>query len=160
MQPNIRLERQGDELAIRDVTVRAFATADHSDGNEHLIVDALRRRGELAVSVVADHEGHIIGHASASPINFPGWYGLAPVSVLPEFQGQGVGKLLVRAVLAELEQAAGCVVLGDPAYYSKFGFAQDLALTLAGVPAEFFQVLLIKGPAVSGVVEFSEAFTF
>ncbi|WP_163469467.1 GNAT family N-acetyltransferase, partial [Escherichia coli] len=82
----------------------------------------------LTLSLVAEHNGTPIGHASVSPIvlsnGAAGWYGLAPVSVLPAYQSQGIGSRLIRRLLAELQErgAAGCVVLGDPNYYGRFGF--------------------------------------
>src|SRR5690606_39869862 len=79
-------------------------------------------------SKVAESDGEIIGHVAISPVRISdsadGWFGLGPISVLPEFQGQGVGSQLMKSALDELEArgAAGCVVLGEPGYYGRFGF--------------------------------------
>jgi len=89
-----------------------------------------------------------------------GWYGLGPVSVAPTCQGRGVGRALVERALAELraQGAAGCVVLGEPVYYARFGFVAEPALVLAGVPAEYFQALAFIGPPPSGTVAYQPAF--
>jgi putative acetyltransferase len=148
---------------IRVVTTSAFHKAPHSDGNEAAIIDALQQAGELTVSLVATADG-IIGHAAFSPVLIDGiqdgWFGLGPVSVLPARQRTGVGTALIEAGLASLKQqgAMGCVVLGDPAYYRRFGFSIDHGLTLAGVPPEYFQSLSFHGAPRGGSVTYHPAF--
>ncbi len=90
----------------------------------------------------------------------PNWYGLGPVSVVPAYQQQGVGKALIQQSLQQLKQlgAAGCVVLGDPAYYSKFGFKPYAQLILEGVPAEYFQALAFTQDIPQGKVNYHAAF--
>ena len=85
---------------------------------------------------------------------------LAPVSVAPPDQGHGVGSALVRAGLRILQEpeANGCVVQGDPAYYNRFGFRADPALTLPGVPDGYFQALHFTDAATSGQVALHPAF--
>ena len=162
---NIRSEAPSDWQAITTVTTAAFLEAEHSGGNEAEIIVALREAGQLAVSLVAtENDGSIVGHIGFSPVLIngrdAGWFGLAPVSVSPDRQGHGVGKKLVEAGLAILaaEGAAGCVVLGDPAYYSRFGFVADPSLWLNGVPPEYFQVLQFGDLSCNGKVEFHPAF--
>src|SRR5690606_24677108 len=129
------------------VTVAAFVNAAHTSHTEQFIVDALRNAGQLAVSLVAEDNGEIIGHVGISPVTMSGgedrWYGLGPLSVIPVRQGQGVGSLLVERGLAELRGlgAAGCVVLGDPTYYCRFGFKAEPSLLLPGAPPEHFQAI-------------------
>lgn len=160
-----RAERDGDADAIRAVTEAAFRDAPHADGNEHLIVDALREAGALAVSLVAEEDGAVIGHAAASRVAIDGasdadWYGLGPVSVAPARQRAGVGSTLVRAALQTLREleAAGCVLLGDPAYYGRFGFEAAAPLVLPDVPPAYFQAVAFRGRKPEGIVAYHAAF--
>jgi len=156
-------EMPGDRDAIFTVTQAAFKDHPHSQQTEGHIVDALRRAGALTLSLVARHDEHVIGHIAFSPVlvsdGAPRWYGLGPVSVAPAFQRQGIGATLIRDGLARLEAmgAAGCVVLGEPAYYTRFGFAAEPALTYPGVPPEFFMALAFDEPAC-GQVSYHAAF--
>lgn len=160
-----RPERPGDVDAIRQITRDAFRGMPYADGTEHLIVDALRAQDELAVSVVAEWDGELVGHAAASLVTVTdgaaGWFGLGPVSVSPARQRRGVGSAVVRAVLERLSRhgASGCVVVGDPAYYARFGFASTPSMTYPDVPAEHFMALTLRPPTPSGIVTFSSAFS-
>jgi putative acetyltransferase len=159
----IRPERSGDEAAIAALTTQAFATAPHAGGNEARIIDALRAAGALTISLVAEKDGAIIGHAAFSPVHIDGatgWFGLGPVSVAPTHQRQGIADALIRLGLDLLGKAgaSGCVVLGEPAYYGRFGFRADERLTFEGVPPEYFQSLLLSGEMPSGAVEYHESF--
>lgn len=126
---DIRKEVPADVSAIEAVTVAAFRSAENSSGTEQHIVAALREGGELVISLVAEEHGQVVGHIAVSPVTISdgaaNWYGLGPVSVVPERQAQGVGTLLVTRALEELRSlgAAGCVVLGEPSYYARFGFS-------------------------------------
>jgi putative acetyltransferase len=128
MNITLRHETPADVGAITTLTAAAFLHAEHSSHTEQFIVNALRAAGALTLSLVAEQNGTPIGHASVSPVvlsnGAAGWYGLAPVSVLPASQNRGIGSRLIRQLLAELQErhAAGCVVLGDPNYYGRFGF--------------------------------------
>lgn len=160
----IRPEGPGDEAAIRDLTRAAFAAAPHASGAEPAIVDALRAAGALALSLVAEEAGGICGHVAFSPVAIDGrdmgWLGLGPISVRPDLQRQGIGSALVRGGLARLAGggAAGCVVLGEPAFYAHFGFAADPRLTYAGAPAAYFMARPLCGPVPRGAVAFHPAF--
>ena len=160
----IRDERPADAAAIHDVTATAFATAPHSDGTEAAIVDRLRAAGALTLSLVAEDGGAIVGHVAFSPILIDRvgerWFGLGPVSVAPGRQRQGIGSALIVEGLARLraEQAKGCVVLGDPVYYRRFGFAPDAALQFPGLPPEYFQCLAFDGARPAGIVSYHAAF--
>lgn len=161
----IRKERTGDADRIHEVTMRAFQDAPHTSHTEQFIVKALREAGALSVSLVAEYDGEIVGHVAISPVSVSdgaaGWYGLGPVSVLPEYQRQGIGSRLVERALAEIKQgaASGCVVLGDPEYYRRFGFRVVDGLVLPGVPVEYFQVLSFDGNLAQGDVAYHEAFS-
>lgn len=160
----IRDETSGDEAAIAEVTALAFAGAAHSDGTEAAIVAQLRAGGDLALSLVIDRGTATIGHVAFSPVTIDGhhdgWFGLGPVSVLPERQGQGLGSELIERGLERLQEsgAAGCVVLGDPGFYRLFGFAHDPRLRYPGPAAEYFQRLLFTGAAPSGTVAYARGF--
>lgn len=160
----IRPERPDDAAAIAEVTRAAFAPVPYSDGSEVGIVERLRADGDLAVSLVMVEDGAVAGHIAFSPVTISdgasGWFGLGPVSVLPERQGTGLGAALVRAGLAELQArgAAGCVLLGNPAYYARFGFVADPALVYPAAPAPYFQARLLAGPPARGTVAYAPAF--
>lgn len=164
MNIRIRKEEPHDVGAIEAVTVAAFRDEIHSDHTEQFIVRALRESGQLSVSLVADDDGRIIGHVAVSPVTISSgvtdWYGLGPISVAPEFQGRGIGAQLMHQALTELRnlRAAGCVVLGSPHYYARFGFQALPSLVLPGVPPEYFQALSLGDQFPSGSVSYHESF--
>ncbi|TCM18974.1 putative acetyltransferase [Novosphingobium sp. PhB165] len=160
----LRSEQDGDAAAIGALVTAAFLGAEHSSGTEAAIVDALRASGMLSVSLVAEEDGLIVGHVAFSPVTMDGtdlgWFGLGPVAVSPDHQRRGIGARLIEAGLARLRDAGaqGCVVLGDPAYYARFGFEIDPALVYPGVPAEYFQRLVLAGAAPTGKVAYHPSF--
>ena len=139
----VRPEADDDAAAIGVATVSAFTTSRHGYQGEAELVQRLRDAGDLALSLVVEADG-VIGHVAFSPVTISdgscGWLGLAPLSVMPEWQGRGIGAALVAAGLARLKEqgANGCVVLGDPGYYGRFGFRHDPALAYSGPPARLF----------------------
>ena len=143
----IRPEAPSDEEAISAVINAAFLEAEHRGGNEAQVVLDLRGAGGLAISLVAIENDRIVGHVAFSPVMIDGenkgWFGVAPVAVLPLHHRKGIGSALIEAGLARLraEGAAGCVVLDEPTYYARFGFSADATLRLEGVPPEYFQRL-------------------
>lgn len=162
--PILRDERPADAPAIRRVIQAAFATLTVGVRTEHRIVDALRDAGALSFSLVAESQGDIVGHVALSPVviddDAHGWYGLGPVSVSPERQRMGIGRSLIRAVLRQAEDAGGngCVVLGHPDYYRRFGFSRDHALALPGFAVEHFFALRWRGRMPSGTVRYHPGF--
>jgi putative acetyltransferase len=160
----IRPENTADIPEIRALITSAFDGAPHSDGTEAAIVDALRSAGALTVSLVAERHGDIAGHVAFSPVDIDGrnvnWYGLGPVAVTPDLQRKGVGIRLIQAGLDQIKAlgAGGCVVLGDPGYYGRFGFKADPALSFPGVPPEYFQALNFSGETQKGIVLYHSAF--
>lgn len=160
----IRVETDADVRAIAEVTVAAFEALEISHHTEHFIVAALRAAKALAVSLVAELGGRVVGHIAFSPIDVsdgtPDWYGLGPVSVLPEHQRRGIGKALILEGLSRLKdlKARGCCLVGHPEYYRKFGFGNTPELGHEGVPAEFFFALSFDGHIPRGSVTFHEAF--
>jgi len=164
MDPIIRYETLEDMTAIENVTIKAFLNAPHSDHNEQFIVATLRDSDALSISLVAEIEGEIIGHIAVSPMTISdgttGWFGLGPISVEPNYQRSGIGSRLMQKVLEQLitNGANGCVLLGDPAYYSRFGFKPVSDLILPGVPPEFFQAISFCGTLPEGEVSYHDAF--
>jgi putative acetyltransferase len=160
----IRDETKADIAVITEVTVAAFATLEISDHTEQFIVDALRSAGALTISLVAELEGRVVGHIAFSPVTMSdgskNWYGLGPVSVLPEYQRLGIGKALIREGLSRLKDLGGkgCCLVGHPTYYTKFGFKNVAGLVLEGVPTEVFFALSFDGRYPQGTVTFHEAF--
>lgn len=159
----IRTERPGDAGAIGDLTTRAFATAPHASGTEAAIVAALRASSRMALSLVAEADGQIVGHVAFSPARIgaaSGWLALGPVSVTPQRQRQGIGSALITEGLKRLRSAGGqgVVLLGDPRYYGRLGFAADPGLNCPGTPAEFLLRMVWRGTAPSGRVWFDPAF--
>jgi putative acetyltransferase len=161
---HIRSETDADASAITEVTVAAFRTLEIGNHTEHFIIEALRAAGALAVSLVAEADGRVIGHIAFSPLTISdgtrSWYGLGHVSVLPEYQRQGIGKALIREGLQRLRDmhARGCCLVGHPDYYRKFGFRNTPGLVLRGVPEEVFFALSFDGHAPQGTVAFHDAF--
>ena len=161
----IRPETPADAAAISALTTAAFANAEHSDGTEAQIVERLRKAGTLLLSLVAEDETGITGHIAFSPVAIgganQGWVGLGPVSVAPAHQKEGIGAALIREGLARMQAAGhgGCVLLGDPGYYARFGFAATPGITYPGVPPEYFMALHFDGPLPQGEVAYHSAFT-
>lgn len=161
----VRPEHPGDAPDIRRVTEAAFKVAEHSSGAEAAIIDALRASNALSLSLVATDEGEIVGHVAFSPVTINGadigWFGLGPVSVTPKLHGQGLGGMLIRAGLEQLKAtgAGGCVVLGDPDYYQRFGFEHDPAVRYEEAPPEYFMKLPLNDSEVSGSVAFHDGFS-
>lgn len=160
----IRPEEAADVAAIARVTEAAFRGHPYSRGAEPLIVDGLRRGGALSVSLVAERQGKVVGHIAFSPVAISGgaqgWQALGPVSVMPALQRRGIGSALVRAGLEAIRKrgAAGCVLVGEPAFYGRFGFRSVAALTMAGIPQEFVLSLPLSGGEATGSIIHHPAF--
>jgi putative acetyltransferase len=161
---SIRFETQADHEAVREINIAAFADHPFSQQTEHLIVAGLRDAGALTISLVTEAEGRVAGHIAFSPalINKQdqGWFLLGPVAVLPGLQRRGLGTALVLAGLDALRRmgAQGCVLVGDPAFYGRFGFKQATGLSYPGVPKEYVLVLPLAGTEPKGIVSHHPAF--
>ncbi len=159
----IRDESPSAYPAISSLITRAFENDPISDKREAQIVDQLRADEALDISLVATLGDSVVGHIAFSKVTidgeFCGWFGLAPVSVLPEHQGKGIGSALVNEGLARLKtiNAKGCVLLGSPDYYHRFGFQPRAGLKLAGVAARYFQALSFTGSYPCGTVSYHPA---
>lgn len=160
----IRPERPGDESAIAALVTAAFAGTEHSDGTEGQIVERLRADDALSLSLVAVDGDELVGHIAFSTVAIDGvdkdWFGLGPVAVRPDRQGGGIGSQLIRKGLDLIRRhgAAGCVLVGEPAYYGRFGFRADARLAYPGIPAEYFQALSFGGDTPRGTVAYQPAF--
>ena len=146
----LRKETASDFDAITDVTIAAFKTLEISNQTEQFIIKALRAAGALILSLVAEIDGRVVGHIAFSPVTISDgtedWYGLGPVSVMPEYQNQGVGKSLINKGLSSLKEMGGqgCVLVGDPNYYKRFGFKNFSEFVYEGIPQKFFLALPFK----------------
>ena len=142
----------------------AFTDVEVSNHTEQFVVEALRAAGALTVSLVAEVDGQVVGHLALSPVTMSDgtadWYGLGPVSVVPDHQGQGIGAALIEEGLARLRAlgANGCCLVGHPGYYRRFGFENCTELVHEAVPQEVFFVLPFDGSVPRGFVFFHEAF--
>lgn len=160
----IRTEAPHDHETISLVTREAFRAAPHADGNEEYVIIGLRRAGALVLSLVAETRGEIVGHVAMSPVSIDdgtrGWLGLGPLSVLPAHQRLGLGGRLVVEGLARIRAAGahGCVVLGAPQYYERFGYRPHAALRFPAAPAPYFLAIRFEGTMPEGVVTYHEAF--
>jgi putative acetyltransferase len=161
----VRPESPRDVEAIRRVNMEAFKGHPFSQQTEHLIVEALRGSGALDISLVAELDGSVVGHIAFSQAQIgekgSDWYLLGPVAVLPGFQRRGIGRALVEAGLGALRArgANGCVLVGEPEFYARFGFERAPVVTCAGVPDENVLCLRIAGPSPLGEVSYHPAFS-
>ncbi|WP_054314041.1 N-acetyltransferase [Mesorhizobium sp. 1M-11] len=160
----IRSEMPADHDAIHELTWTAFKPIAYSDDTEADIIRALRADGDLAISLVAEDGGEIVGHVAFSPVTIDGvhdnWFGLGPISVKPGRQRQGIGKALIAAGLKLLDErgASGCALIGNPDVYGHAGFVSDGQLTYLGVDTKYVQRLVLRGPVPRGTLRFARAF--
>lgn len=161
----IRNEKASDVEEIAAITRAAFENHPFSRQTEPFIIAGLRAADALTVSLVAvTDDGGIVGHIAFSPAKISdgstGWYGVGPLSVRPDFQRQGIGGSLVLRGIGRLVSlgASGCVLVGDPGYYERFGFRNPPDLTLEGVPPEVFLALPFGDARAHGTVTFHPAF--
>ena len=161
---HIREETPNDAPLIARIVERAFEGHPHSRGNEVAIIRNLRAAFALPVSLVAEANGQVRGYVAASSVKIAGrsskWFGLGPMAVDPTVQGQGVGGALVNECLDRLRSrgASGCVVLGNPTYYCRFGFRAHTGLSYKAAPAEYFMAVSFNASIPSGEVTYHAAF--
>lgn len=151
----IRAARAADAGAIDRVIRAAFAGTEFGYQGEAELVRTIEADGDALVSLVAERRGAIVGHvlfsrmdveADGAPLSGAG---LAPVSVLPELQGQGIGDALIRAGLDALREQGMVTsfVLGHESYYPRFGYSPELAARFASPFAgpHFMAMMLDSG---------------
>jgi len=164
----IRAERPEDIAGIRYVNDRAFGQAQ-----EGQLVEALRMNGGVLLSLVAVEDRRLVGHILYSPVSIESGgkeiigAGLGPMAVLPEFQRQGIGSRMVEEGNSRLRETGlpFIVVLGHPAYYTRFGFEPASRHGIRcqwEVPADVFLVMVIDREemlSVSGLAKYRQEFT-
>ncbi|MDZ7840993.1 MAG: N-acetyltransferase [Gammaproteobacteria bacterium] len=157
----IRFENKNDVSQIRNINETSFPSASEAD-----LVDRLRADGDAVYSLVAVVDGALVGHVMFSKMAAPfRALGLAPVAVLPEHRGRGIAAALIEAGkgLARTDGWQGIFVLGDTAYYQRFGFDTDLARGFESPYAgEHFMALSLVGlrlPRSDGKVDYAPAFS-
>lgn len=165
----IRREEVQDRSAVESLVKIAFETAEHADGNEHELVNALREGKAYLpeLSLVAEVDETLVGHImfTKAKVGDATVLALAPLSVLPEYQRQGVGTALIQAghrIARELGYGYS-IVLGSTAYYPRMGYLPADALGIKApfdVPRENFMAcrLTDSAPAIHGVVRYAEEF--
>lgn len=165
----IRREREDDYEPISALVKEAFATAAHSDGDEHNLICRIRETAEYIpeLSLVAMSGDNLVGYIMFSRIRIGDndALALAPLAVAPGMQGRGVGALLINSGhrIARQMGYALSVVLGDPAYYGRFGYRNASAYGItapSGIPDEYYMVcpLMDDTAIMPGKVKYSRAF--
>ena len=157
-------ESPADVPAVETLVAEAFLEAPHTNRCEQWIVQALRESGDLALALVAKDGAKVVGYLAVSRVTIAesaaDWYALGPIAVLPSCQGQGIGSQIMREALLRLKErgAGGCVVLGEPDYYKRFGFRPDSRLQMVGAPEENFMALSFTSRIPHGEVAYPDAF--
>ena len=154
----IRAAGPADHAAIREVLLTAFPGADEAD-----LVEQLRADGDAAIELVAGDGGRIVGHILFSPVEAPfRALALAPVAVAPERHGQGIGSRLIDAGHAAAREQGwtAIFVVGDPGYYTRFGYSLEAAAKFdSPYSGPYFMALpLASLPATGGEVRHARAF--
>lgn len=158
----IRDETASDIPAISRLVTEALRMLAQSTGTEARIVEKLRAEGALALSLVAEEGGEAIGYLAASPARVgpqDNWSLIGPLVVLPSRHRQGIGTALMAEALRRLRATSrGAALVGDPAYYGRFGFRAFPGLGVTGCPPEVVQALPFDGTAPRGEVIHHPAF--
>ncbi|MFK7976417.1 MAG: GNAT family N-acetyltransferase [Halioglobus sp.] len=164
MSITLRHETHADIEIIRTITERAFAGKPYAGGNEQDVIDLLRDKGALVLSLVAIREDELVGHIAFSPValgdTLQPWFALGPVSVLPEWQGQGIGTQLIERGLSDISSAGalGCILTGNPLYYKRFGFDFSPQSCPENESPEVFMVKCFSAKQPHGRFRFDSAF--
>ena len=174
MEINIREELEKDYEVVERLTEEAFKNAVHSDGTEHLLVNRLRKSDDFIkeLSLVAEDNRKVIAHLMLTKAKINNGdmsvetLALAPVSVIPEYQGKGIGSKLINVALESARRLGykSVIVLGHDKYYPKFGFVPASKYGIKApfdVPDEAFMVKELNDGSligVSGIVEYAKEF--
>ena len=162
MSVRIRPETGGDQESIRAVNVAAFPTSQEAD-----LVQALHDDFDSVISLVAEDEGNVVGHVLLSRMRVEGdgrqirALGLAPISVLPDRQAQGVGSALIDEALRRAEESGEEMIflVGEPGYYRRFGFSAEAAAPFASPYAgPYFMARAFVPLPQSGKADYAAAF--
>jgi len=163
----IRTEAPADILAIDRLLKSTFETEAEAN-----LVMKLRENSRRTLSLVGcNDEGEVVGYVLFSPVTLEGsdlnWQGLAPLAVDEKYRNQGLAAEMVKEGLSSLREFGypACVVLGNPAYYGRFGFIDSEKHQMRcqwDVPQGAFQVLsLVEGEFDhrSGLIEYCPEFS-
>lgn len=165
----IRQEKPEDYEEVYELVREAFASAEHADGNEQDLVAALRKGKAFIpeLSLVAEEGGRLAGHIlfTRARVGEVEVLALAPLSVRPAFQRQGVGTALTEEghrIARELGFPYS-IVLGSENYYSRLGYREATGFGVEapeGIPSANFMAirLLEEAPALDGPVTYAEEF--
>ena len=158
---NIRFETSDDHQAVRRVHLASFPRPGEAD-----LVERLRAAGDAVFSLVATHRGVLVGHVMLSMMSAPfRALGLAPVAVLADWRRQGIAAKLIEEGIrcARRDGWKAVFVLGEPAYYQRFGFSAETAKNFESPHAgPYFMALSLQGadlPASTGDVDYPPAFS-
>lgn len=139
----VRKELPSDYDSIRRINIDAFKDEPLSCQTEHLIIEELRKAGAMSLSLVAeDDAGNVCAHIAFSDATLDGepcnCFLVGPLAVAPKMQGRGIGTALIKAALEEVRKMgiSACILIGDPAFYTRFGFVGYERITMQGVPQE------------------------
>lgn len=165
----IRNENEKDYKKIYQLIKKAFETAEHKDGNEQDLAEALRKGSSFVeeLSLVAEIDGDIAGHImySKAKIGEKTVLVLAPLSVAPQYQRQGVGTKLITESMQRAKEIGReyIFVLGSENYYPRFGFipAEKYGVeTPDGIPAQNFMAVKLRkdAPMLNGKLVYAKEF--
>lgn len=160
----IRPEQPQDREAIWTVTKAAFSGRPYAGGDEQDLINTLRDLGALSLSLVALDGKEVVGQVTFSPAEISShvgsWFALGPVSVKPELQGARIGEQLIEAGIEAIKElgAWGCILTGDPNYYSRHGFRLSPSHCPTNESPEFFMLRQIKNQSPDGRFTFHPAF--
>lgn len=159
----IRNETAADIPAISGLVTEALRLLPQATGTEARIVERLRADGALTLSLVMEDDGGaVVGYLAASAARVgtqQGWGLIGPLVVRPQRHRQGIGSALMAEALRQLrETCRGAALVGDPAYYGRFGFRAFPGLTVTGCPPEVVQALPFDGTAPHGELVHHPAF--
>ena len=158
----IRNETAGDIPAISRLVTEALLMLPQSTGTEARIVEALRAESALALSLVAVEGDEVIGYLAASKARIgeaDDWSLIGPLVVSPSSHRQGIGTALMKEALRRSRMTSrGAALVGDPAYYGRFGFRSFTGLSVAGFPPEVVQALPFDGTEPRGELIHHPAF--
>jgi len=148
----VRNESPSDAAIVYDVIRAAFGRED-----EARLVQTLHKNGNSAVAVMGVLDDKVVAHCVLAKLVSPkDCLGLGPVSVLPEYQNQGIGKRIIGKTLRQAQASGwnGVFVLGDPDYYERFGFSYEMASTFpAPFPREYFMAKELRPDSLRGRCE-------